>query len=132
MTSCKKRTYSEFYSYRKDAHEIYLLEINRVEKKYELNMLIEGTKNNINIFGLIITADEYTNNTKSNTVYFPDTISFNEIKFSNSRTKKAPFDTSMNLYFDLKTNQLTLLGDTLNPLNTDYNESYLNLVDSFV
>lgn len=127
--SCSEKKHLETYSYATNDPEFLLIEIDRQNNKYILNCIIEGTFDNVNVFGLIKFTGDFPTSTNKEIILLSDAILFNEIKFSNGKIKKAPIDTNTNLKFNLNNHNLTYCGKVLTPINK--NTEYKSLIDLF-
>ena len=129
LFSCTEEKHSETYSYIAKGPEVLLLEIDHQNNKYVLSLIIAGTIENVNVFGLIKFTGNFPNSTNGEIIRLSDAVLFNEIKFSNGKKKKAPIDTSANLKFNLSNHNLTYCGKELAPLNR--NTEYKALINLF-
>jgi len=129
LFSCSEHTHIESYSYIANGSEILLIDIDHQNNQYVLSCIIEGTFDNINVFGLIKFTGKFPNSRNEETIRLADAVLFNTIKFSNGKRKKAPIDTSSNLKFNLNNHNLTYCGNELTPINK--NTEYKSLIDSF-
>ena len=130
--ACSEKKHLEIYSYKTNDPELLLIEIDRQNNKYVLNCIIEGTFDNVNVFGLIKFTGDFPTSTNKEIIRLSDAVLFNEIKFSNGKKKKAPIDTSANLKFNLNNHNLTYCGKELTPINKNTeHKSLINLFNNW-